>query len=570
MPSRSTPGTGTTTATTATTAGPSRRISDVVEVNGTPGTPQTGAGATPPLKLPVRADPTREYVAGGHLEWFQNIPHSLPWAIDDVTTDFGDDLYERMALYPQIVSCLNVLRTGILEDGVNLAPAVDDKEDPKHGKAQDILDVCERMLDDLTPSLDDVLWDMLNAIAYGNKVAEQIYALDTTYAGSQQLVLRSLAVRPRISTAFVVDAFMNTLGLLGLIPGQAMPVLVGYILTDFDNVPNLLPREKFAVLSFRPKDRDPRGTSVLRPAFDPWNMALQMAPEFLKYLTQWASPSVLGFTAPEAQVGVLTDVNGNPVVNPETGLPWRPEDAMLAALLQFRNGTAAVFPDGASVTALEMAGDGSQFLTAFDRFDEQITKAILNQTLATEEGQHQARAAASVHQDVLGTIIRQAKRAVCRMLERDVLRPFIRYNYGDQAARDFTPTVQLGVTEQQDLTGLMQSVAALHNADYIAPSQFSYYDGLLGAPAREADEIPDVPIKETVTAQVPGVVTTGQIAHEGDQPPAAQQSPPSAQQQQSPGAQGQQQQQTPPNKPPPTAKAAARGAQKPRTPPKGG
>src|SRR5215469_8876481 len=80
---------------------------------------------TPP---PRKVDPTKEYVSGGNAyngfiaAYFRSLPHY----IDDLSRDFGDDIYERMLLDPQINSCLHVFIRAILADGVNLRPAVED------------------------------------------------------------------------------------------------------------------------------------------------------------------------------------------------------------------------------------------------------------------------------------------------------------------------------------------------------------------------------------------------------------------------------------------------------------
>jgi hypothetical protein len=100
---------------------------------------------------------------------------SLPHPLDDLTADFGSDIYDRMAYDPQIAACLTVLKASILEDGLTLSPAVDDKLDPRYPLAVEIKEAAEAMLDDLETPLDDALLDMLHAIAVGNRVAELKY-----------------------------------------------------------------------------------------------------------------------------------------------------------------------------------------------------------------------------------------------------------------------------------------------------------------------------------------------------------------------------------------------------------
>ena len=435
-------------------------IADKVQIGQTPARPNVPG--VPGRTVTVRADPTLEAVAGGRYNWLQNIPKALPFAFDDLTDDFGDDIYSRMMFDPQVNASVATLKTGILADGVQVTPAVTDKTDAAHAKAQEIADFVADCLDDLEPSLDTTLWAMFDALAFGSKIAEQVYTLD-----GGQLRLTALKVKPRRTTAFVVDAYMNVLGVLGLMPGQPLPVVTSLLIDRPENQPNLLPRDKFAVLTNWPKDSDPRGTSVLRSAYRPWWDKQQTIPEYIKYLSQFASPSIIA-TAPEESMPFLpADPDGNTTGAAQTSAVQN----IAAALAAFKNGTYVVLPNGATAQALVASGEGKAFLDAFDRFDRQISVAILHQTLATNEAQHMSRAAAGVHKDVLDLLILLGKRAGARMLKHDVFRPLVRYNFGDDAAKFLTPDASMGDVEAEDLSPRMTAIAALAQNGLIFPSQ---------------------------------------------------------------------------------------------------
>ncbi len=462
------------------------KVFDAIEVGGAPGSPSGKTKPTAGETVRVQADPRLEYVAGGtggSMAWYANYIRSLPWAIDDITGDFGDDLYDRMLLDPEVAANVNALKAAILEDGVTLTSAIEEEDDPDYEQAQTICDVATDMLSKLTPALDVVLWDMLAAVALGNTVAEQVYVIDDVYTGTPQLVLKALKVKPRRATAYVVDVFDNLVGLMAFIPGMGLSVQQGTIINANANDINLLPREKFALLTFRPKQSNPRGSSILRAAYEPWYQKQQVNREYLKYLSRFASPSLVGHVAPDTLETSVLDPQGVP-----TGATISPETALLTSLLTFQNGTAMAVPPGADVRPIQVTGEGMAFINALERYDKQIAKAILSQTLATGEADHQTGAATNVHQDVLQTMIRQAKKAVCMMLHMDVLRPWVRYNYGDDAASTLTPQVTLGTVEESDVAPLMLGVAALMTAGYFASSQLSDIDTLLGLPEREPGE----------------------------------------------------------------------------------
>lgn len=492
-------------------------LEDDVTSGGLPGGTLAGSPATPGVQVQVRAGATREYVAGAPLQFYVNIARALSWQIDQVTEDFGSDVYARMMYDAQVSATINVLRAAILETGVNASCAIDDKDDDGYEQAADLVDQVDEMFSNLTIALDDVIWDMLDAIAMGNRMAEQIFAVDTSHTGKQRYVLQTLAVKPYESTAFVVDAYLNVLGILGRIPGQPFGVQQGMLLADLEHTTNLLPRSKFAVLTFRPKNGDPRGSSLLRAAFSPWQQKQQLAGEFLKFLTQFASPSLIGFTAETAEPSAMANADGTPMLdaygNP---LIMTPEDNMLAALQAFANGTATAFPFGAKVQPIEMTGDGQPFLLAFDFLDKQITKAVLHQTLATEEGQHQSRAASGTHKDILDTITREAKRPVERMLERDVLATWLRLN-GTPELLPLCPNITLGQAESEDFAPLWAGIAALQNSDYLHDSQYAELDRMVGLPERSIADATTIPIKETIAvAEVGGAIAPPDGTPAGD------------------------------------------------------
>ena len=435
---------------------------------------QTTDAATRPAAL------DREYVVGSGAWWYrgrQTRGLALPWAIDDVTADFGDDLYDRMALDAQVNACDTLLRAAILEDGITLSPAVDEAGADGYEQAAEYVTFCEDQLDDLETAADDVLWDMLGSLGRGSRVAEITYWPMDMSPLPGRAVLRSLLVKPREATAFVVDAYMRTLGMLARqedLPGGANP---GMLIDPADA--RVIDREKFAVATFHPVNNDPRGTSIYRAAYTPWWAKMQTWQEFLKYLAQFATPSIVGTTAENAQKG--TDLY--------TGAPVDAVTALFQRLTQFQNSSVLAGAHGMEVELLFSQGEGKAFLNAFSLFNQEITKAITTQTLASNEGENGTRAQATVHQDALDTIIRQAKRSMCRMLRRDVLRNCIRYNYGDQAAR-LTPRVSLGEVEQEDIAKVWSSVAQLESSGYLHPSQLAALDKRVGLPVRVLEEEP--------------------------------------------------------------------------------
>lgn len=447
-------------------------------VNGT-----TYAPIAPP-QPPTPEQLRQEYVAGGIPGWYGgNRAVSLTAASDELQASFGLDLYERMLRDPQISADVTVLVAAAIEDGFSFGAAVSDADDPSYALAQEIRDEAAEMYRRL--DIDNLLWDQLSALWNGYSIAEVVYDLRPGIAGGQRLNVTGIKVKPPQNVAFVVDAYLNVLGLLALLPGQGRLLGAGMPLDDVA-VSNLLPREKFCILSFRPRYGDPRGTSLLQPVFGPWNDKVQLAPEYRKYLSQFAGPSLIGEAPPGATAAELRDENGE-LVRDSDGNPVyvTAQEAMYGSLLTFRNGTVVVIPNGARVTPVNMQGEGSAFLAAFARADLQITKAILTQVLTTEEAKFQTRAATTVHQDVQDTLVRQTKRFIERPHYWDVLVPWVRLNWGE-AAVALTPIPSLGTVEQHDMSTTMAAIAELRKAGYFySQAQLAETDSMLNLPVRD-------------------------------------------------------------------------------------
>lgn len=456
----------------------------------------------PDLKIPV--NPLKEYVSGGQYQYLgAGYARALPIWIDDLTSDFGADIYDRMMFDPKVASNVNVLKLSILSNGVSLVGKIQDKDDPDYDLSQEILEFCKFNLDRLkTPTFSQALWQMLDAIAFGNKVAEIIYETVKTGDWAGKMCLKHIKVKPRRVVAFVVDIYFNVVALIGLLPSYGMTSVItqgligiGASVDQADKfIPaNILPREKFMIFSFRERDSDPRGTSILRPAYEPWWNKQQTLQEWRRYLAQFAGPSLIGKTPPGAMPVPQTDSYGNIIPN---STPLTPEEILASQLAAFQNGTYIVLPAEASVEPMYVNGDGKAFHEAINYYNTEITQSILNQTLATEDAQANARAASETQQDVMGNVILSAKKDLADTIRQDLLFNLIQWNYGQDIAEKYTPAVSLSGTEHQDFASNAGAIAELWGAQYLSPSQQKGIDAMLNLPERTETAQPVLPPNE--------------------------------------------------------------------------
>jgi hypothetical protein len=461
----------------------------------------------------IAVDPRQEYLAGGFLPGTSlNDLQTLPPESDIVTREYSPFVYDQMICDPIIFKCINVLKIAILNDGVELVPALPEN-DEYFDTAMEINDFCNSALRSLEKPLVDTLSQMLDALVYGHKIAEITYKnAEIVGFSGVKLVPDKIKVKELGSVRFVIDNKKNIVGLVGRlakdikINGVAAEPLK---LTSNDSkVPlingnPIIPREKFMVLTINPKNDDPRGQSLLRPAFNSWKIKLDIWPEYLRYLLLCATPLLIGFTSDNQELKeYLFDEKGNIVKDSQgRSVEVSPVAALRNALIQARNATCLALPAGSKVEEVGGQGAGTPFYKAIEVLDKQMESSILLQTLATSEGIHQSRAAAQTQMSVLDLLVYGLKRVVVDMLVSDLLRPMVRYNFGNDML-EFVPKVSLGDSERHNWSEDADKVANLYRVGYFQPDQLKAVDAMLGLPLRETVD-PQLLIQQLQNAGIP-------------------------------------------------------------------
>lgn len=451
--------------------------------------PPPGAPTAAPQTL---ASAISEYLAAGTFspalgDYFK----SLPKYVDEIERDIGADTYERMLTDPQVFSDVSILKQAVIAQEMQINPAVKE-EDPDYAAALEYKEFCERCVARLPSFRTGFLYEMLDAIPFGHRLAEQVFEIAATGEDVGRIVPKALKIKPRISYAFVVDSFQNVVGILGIIPGRYWSSLSGilsYNAEELAKLPNLLPRSKFAVLTLLEKASDIRGTSWLRPAYNSWFLKVRILPEFWRYLTQFASPSLVGTLPPDSQPTVQLDAGGTPITDDSgNAVTIDPSKSLLSLLLAYHTGSALVVPHGTTVQSLFTYTTGEAYRFAIDLLNHEINQGMLFQSLATMEAQFGSRAASQTHQDILELPIQYVRTSVEEMVRRDLFQLWIRLNYGEDAVR-LTPTCNLGDTAQQNFNQKAMAMARLEASGFIDPSQYRGIDEELGLPVRTQDEV---------------------------------------------------------------------------------
>lgn len=444
----------------------------------------------------------REYASGGFYGEEVNI--ILHRHSDVLMSKFGDGIIATMLRDPEVSKCETVIKVSTLSEGITFFPAVPkpaplpptpkagtesieekrkrltrEKEIERYERAEKYADFATRAIENLDTSLVTIMDNMLDALVYGNKIAEQTYKeeYDADF-GRTLFTLSSIRVKTRESTRFVVDKFRKLIGFEVKIKNK-----------DGNIESTILPREKFLVLTFRGKDGDPRGKSILEPVYNAWYLKMQLWPEYLRWLLQCAIPSLVGYTAPAAESvktylknpdgSLARDAQGNPIYEVDT-------ESLLRALVQVRNNTAIALPNGAKVEPINNTVSGDPFKGMRDVLNEEIEMGILLQTLATSEGRNMSRAASETHMSVLDLLIVFIKGMVIDMIRNDMLKPLFKINF-ENFDMSLLPKVSLGDIERRDWANDAIAIATLWKSGFMGDSQKVGYDMYLNAPERDVE-----------------------------------------------------------------------------------
>ncbi|WP_281687583.1 DUF935 domain-containing protein [Pseudomonas citronellolis] len=136
----------------------------------------------------------------------------------------------------------------------------------------------------------------------------------------------------------------------------------------------------------------------------------------------------------------------------------KPDDiaVLRRAVAQLAADAAAILPEGMKIDFEEIAnaaGGAELFEKLAEWLDKQISKAVLGQTMTTDDGSSQSQA--NVHNEVRKDILKADAKQLSATINRDLVRVFVDLNFGPQKVY---PRVVLQVTEPEDLKTLADAL----------------------------------------------------------------------------------------------------------------
>lgn len=455
--------------------------------------------------------------------------HVLPHVLDEVATNVGPETFEQMSRDPKIHKAKRIRINGVLTDDLIFAPGATEEEAATQ-KEFEKYQICMQFAERMVAGLDTPLWRVLEQMLdggyeQGHKIAETIWEtrLDTptksvqtetqkrgtkprsaltgikrffgleavptdsepkergttlTQRPKTRLMPKAIKVKPRDSVYFVVDAFMNV---LGLIPAW----LEGR--TTW-NVRDVLTRDKFLVFVNNPTDDDPRGNSAWRPVYWAWQFKNFIPKEYLRFLLNEAVP-VPVLTLGEKVPNFIEEVDDQGHVVYEDEAKTRPKmiKATVAAANTLRNirvGKGIAIPPGSTLLAYggnRGGGADTVFPNAIRAADEQIEEGILNQPLAQSAGRSNSQKGAVTHENRLDDLLFWDKRALCVMLLYEFIAVGVRINLGERWLR-YMPKCSLGDSQKRDWARDLEVISTAYFKGFIDDTMRPELCSWLGLP----------------------------------------------------------------------------------------
>jgi phage gp29-like protein len=131
---------------------------------------------------------------------------------------------------------------------------------------------------------------------------------------------------------------------------------------------------------------------------------------------------------------------------------------LLQAVRDISTDAAAIIPKEMEIEFVEVSGGTGNglFSAKAEYLDKQISKGVLGQTMSTDDGSSLSQAV--VHEHVRHDIARADARQLAVTANRDLVRPFVDFNFGPQQKY---PTVVIPITESEDIKALAEIIARL-------------------------------------------------------------------------------------------------------------
>jgi phage gp29-like protein len=381
------------------------------------------------------------------------------FSLDRLLSQHGYGYVEDMLYMAACRSPFDLKRYAVLQDGWDIVPAQADPKHPDHECAKKLADEVRYALQNIRDEVTDFTQDcasVLFELMYGAWTGNKVMEIDWQYCTHGRLkgkqTFRGFYAKTNRQMAFDVDPRTMALkNFTSYTPGG------GY---DFT-----IPVEKCLYYVHNQTSNIPAGNGDWRASHKHWKRLDANLMVWAMALERWGSP-----------VFIVQYPGGN--ANELAGCRQ--------ALDAIRQGAAAIIPENVKyevVTAPQQVFIGFEQSCRYDA--EQIAINVVGNTLTTGAGEN-SLALGQVHQVTGATYDDALSERICANFQQQVIRRYIRYNYGEDAC-DLCPKLRLKKRLEGDQVKLAQMIQILVESGNM-PSQSAVIRDTLNLPAISPEE----------------------------------------------------------------------------------
>lgn len=394
---------------------------------------------------PLRRPDTNEIAVAQVTDKYSEYPSNglTPVKLAEIfkEADAGDvlrqmELFEEMEEKdPHLFSQLQTRKNAVTGLDFEIIPFSDDPRD------KEIADFIEEQINGIE-SLEDVETDLLDAIGKGFAVSEIMWGYDEGHVVVREITSRH---QKRFFWDSLDDSFK--------VRTKDAPEGI------------LLPANKFIVHRYKARSGHTSRAGILRVVAWMYLFKNYDLKDWVSFAEVYGLPLRLGKYAP--------------------GASEADKVALMQALIQIGADAAGIIPDGTSIDFITTEKTSSSDL--YERLarycDEQISKAILGQTLTSDSGGG-SYAQSKTHNDVRHDLTVADCKSLASTLRRDLIRPLCIFNFGEDKR---VPHIRFDCEESEDLTQTATIIGTLVNEVGLrVPTSFIYKK--FSIPEPEADE----------------------------------------------------------------------------------
>lgn len=328
----------------------------------------------------------------------------------------GGDVYRQMELFeemeekdPHLFSQLQTRKNAVTGLDYEVIPFSDDDGDK--AVANFVADAINGI-----ENFEDVEMDLLDAIGKGFAVSEIMW----DYQGGSTTVAD---IRSRPQKRFFWD-----------------PIDDSFKVITKDNPSGIaVPDNKFIVHRYKARSGHPSRAGVLRVVAWMYLFKNYDVKDWVSFCEVFGMPLRLGKYA--------------------QGASEDDKKELMQTLVKLGSDAAGIIPDGASIDFHEANKSSSLdiYETLARYCDEQVSKAILGQTLTSDAGSG-SYAQSKTHNEVRHDLTVADCKALASTLRRDLIRPLVLFNFGDDSR---LPSIRYDSKEEEDLKDAAEVLGTL-------------------------------------------------------------------------------------------------------------